>query len=378
MGITISHASALHKTRKLRALGMDLQSMDFSTIAHPAPWLGAKWSAREFTYEEWKWGVPSSAAPLHVVVAKQSERLRAKNLKCHVCSAELPANAILWLDGLASMSSPPLLFVQMAETLSLPELVMLGYELCGNYTRSADNPLYGPVTDQISAATSVSEVQRFLEAIDFVPGIPKAQEALKYIADHAFSVPEAVLATMYSLPPKESGYGMGPVTLNQRVKLGDETAGEVNARYPDLMFPFGPLGLNYDGQGHLDLYGLERAANRMALAVGKDVEAAETALVLKREEIRMKVIDDIRRNRQIMSTGRIVFPVTKEDLREVGGLDNVTRDILRCAHNAFGIDTSSYEKTLNDNELSRERRALLDALLPFKEPISVCTLKSSN
>jgi hypothetical protein len=108
------------------------------------------------------------------------------------------------------------------------------------------------------------------------------------------------------------------------------------------------------------------------------VEAVETALVLKREEIRMKVIDDIRRNRQIMSTGRIVFPVTKEDLREVDGLDNVTRDILRCAHNAFGIDTSSYEKTLNDNELSRERRALLDALLPFKEPISVCTLKSSN
>lgn len=377
MGITISHDSALFATRKLRAAGLDLRSMDVSTIAHPAPWLRSRWSAREFASDDWKWGAPSLSSPLHIVVSRKSDRLRMKHVKCHVCSVALPANAVLWLDGKATMSSPPLLFVQMAETLSLPELVMFGYELCGNFTRSAEKPLGGPITDKIGAATSICELRSFVESVENVAGLQKARAALAYIADHAVSAPEAVLGTMYSLPPEESGYGMGPITLNQRVDIDDGyKTRTARSRYPDLMFSFGPLGLNYDGEAHLNLRGLTQISLRLALTSDGDVMETKRDLDLKCREIRQKVVDDIRRNRQLMSTGRVVLPATKEDLQDIDSLDDLTREILQCASSILGIGVEPYERTLNDSELARSRGALLEALLPFRGTGLTYTLKT--
>lgn len=107
---------------------------------------------------------------------------------------------------------------------------------------------------QIPSATSVENLNSFLSQFTQARGLAKAKEALPYVRDHALSVPETIMSTMYSLPVAESGYQMGPVTLNERIQQdGSDDQKLGKTRYPDLLFPFAPIGINYDGVDHLDL-----------------------------------------------------------------------------------------------------------------------------
>ena len=374
MGLTISHASALRVTRDLRAQGEDLRQMSNVAIARPSPWVGRRWSMKEFFPPAWKWDRPSPARPLHVVTTRSSGRIRLQNVRCHVQAASLPPNAVVWLDERSSMCGPEYLFVQMAESLTLPELVLLGYELCGNYSRSKEDPTRGPVTDGVCPATTVDDLYAFAWGVNRIPGAAKARQATRYIADHAVSVPEAILATMYSLPTEEGGYDMGPVRLNERVSAIDDDTPDYQGtsrrnarkRYPDLMFSFASIGINYDGVDHLDLSGLVEAARRSALAdpASEEGRSARSGLDDKLRAVRTKYVDDIQRNRQLAARGKIVFPATKEDLYGIDGLDALTRQVVLCAHDLFGAEVSAFLRTLDDTALKRDRNLLLSSMLP--------------
>lgn len=367
MALTLSHQSALDVIRQLRAEGKHLPEFSPTTLRPPSPWVGNRWSRRNFEAEEWCWPKPKKGCELHVLVPSGGSRMRGANVHSHVDARDLPAGSILWLDNRASVVCPELLFLQMAETFSLPALVMLGNELCGHFARDSKNPLGGPVTDGIRACTSVERIREYLAGHSWTIGLQRAREALRYVCDHAISAPESVLSTMYGIPSTESGYGMGPVVLNERVRVdGDEKEG-ARHRFPDLMFSFAPVGINYDGEGHLDLDGLIEAAKKAALADADDWAEANNELERKRKELRAKVVDDNRRNRQLASRGKIVFPVTKEDLYDENGLDNLTRQILDCARTVFGADTRKFEEVLETTSLQSDRQELLDSLLPGKD-----------
>lgn len=363
MALTLSHWSSLYVLRMLRADGINLQAADSVGLLPPSPWKGRNWNAHNFGPECWRWPRPAVGAPLHVLIPGRSGRLRAKHIVTHTVWCELPPGSILWVDENTRMVSPELLFVQMAEEMPLPALVMLGYELCGHFSRFASNPLGATEDLETPATTSVDRLAGYLSTLSGMHGISKAQEALQYVNDHAISVPEAVLATMYSLPVREAGYGMGPVTLNERVDVSG--SGTKSNRYPDLSFSFAPLGLNYDGEGHLDLRSVAEAAERHALADAGSKAAAHNELESTIAGVRAKVVDDNERNRQLASRGRIVFPVTKENLYGWGNLDNLTRQVLECASTVFGVDTREYQLTLDNTDQARDRYALLASLLSF-------------
>lgn len=364
MALTLCNQSALDVTRTIRALGTNLQEADYVKLRRPFPWAGKRWSAQNFSPSLWRWPPPSPNRPLHVLVPDDRGRMRGSGICCHTVWHALPAHSICWLDEHASMVCPELLFLQMAERFSLPALVMLGYELCGHFSRDPNDPLVGPICDDLPAATSVARIEQYLLGVKRSNGIKNARNALRYVCDHAISAPEAVLATVYSLPPSEFGYGMGPVTLNERVNVDDSDVREsVRNRYPDLSFSFAPLGINYDGHDHLDLDGLVKTAWAAALAQRDSQAEALEALREKAAAVRAKVVDDNVRNRQLASRGRIVFPATKEDLYEPDHLDALTRQVLGCVREVFGIDTSEYVNMLDDTMLKRERHALIDSLL---------------
>ncbi|MDO4797451.1 MAG: hypothetical protein Q4A01_05455 [Coriobacteriales bacterium] len=360
----MSHTSALYATRMLRAENHDLRLMDYTPLAAPAPWVGNRWSVREFYPAQWRWPRPAASQPLNVLVPSSQDRLRVKHVTNHTCSKDLPPTSILWLDNNASMVSPPLLFVQMAQTLTIPELVLLGYELCGCFTRDARKPTHGPTTDMIPPATSVDEVLDYLYALRGVPGATKAREALQYVSNFALSPPEAVLATMYSLPVAWSGYDMGPVALNQRVSVaqGDVTDNGKD-RYPDLMFPFAPIGINYDGNDHLRLGDIVQATHAVDTSSGAELENAKLQLQEATQGVRAKYVDDLRRNRELMSRGCAVLPLIKEDLYDSNNLDTATRQILQSAQSFFGVDVQDYLNILDDPSLKRQRSKLLRSLL---------------
>ena len=371
MGITLSNLSALDTLRKLRFDGSNVQKMDSIPLLLPSPTSGKRWTTGDFLPSVWAWDPPSKSNPLHIIVPAQGGRrnVRMSNVVVHEQFCNMPAQSIIWLNERSSMVCPELLFLQMACSFTLPRLVMLGYELCGHFSRSPSAPLEGPVITDVPAATTTERLADYLGMLRHVPGIGKARKALNYIADHALSAPEAVLGTIYSLPPLEGGYGMGPVTLNERVPTSDEAqeepkANDVQARYPDLSFPFAPVGINYDGDEHLDLDAVVHAAQKVLLVTEDLRESAQNELLEILQDVRAKVVDDNVRNRQLASRGRVVFPVTKEDLYNTTALDQLTRQILNCAYAVFGTDVSAYERALDNTKAVRERDDLLASLTP--------------
>ncbi|MBR2682314.1 MAG: hypothetical protein IKE22_03500 [Atopobiaceae bacterium] len=189
--------------------------------------------------------------------------------------------------------------------------------------------------------------------------------ALHYVCDHAASAPEAVLATLFGLPPEEGGYGLGPVLLNERVKLDDAGSWvKVKNRYPDLMFAFASVGLNYDGSKHFDIADLIAAAEAFAHSEATDQDEARRALKERLLSTRAKVLDDNMRDRQLAAQGRIVFSVTKEDLSDIGHLDELARQVLSCANKIYDTDVKEHLEVLDDSSRTRERSELLGALVP--------------
>ena len=364
MSVILSHNTALWAIRTLRSEGENLRAWSYHTkIADPSPWVGKRWTMREFTSPKWRWPKPSKECELHVLVPSK-QRIRMQHVRAHQCGCNLPAQSILWLDEYASVVCPELLFVQMAETLELGQLVMLGNELCGTFTRSAHDPVGGPVVDHAAPVATVDSIHWYLEQVVGMRGSQQARLALLHVHDGAASVPEAKLATMYELPREECGYGMGPITLNKCVRVAKtQDPQKQRARYPDILFSFAPVGINYDGEkDHLDLGGLVRLARTSALADDEDRADANRALAKKLVTTRDKAVDDMRRNRELLARGLVVLPVTKEDVSGIGRLDNFTRQLLDCARELFGVDVSEYEKKLDDSDARRGRYDLWKSL----------------
>lgn len=365
MALTLSHQSALDVIRALRSEGNNLREMDTTSFAEPSVLVGKRWDLPNFTSSMWQWQQPKPQKPLHVLIPTERHRLRGALIQEHLLRNDLPVGSIIWLDECSSVVCPELLFLQMAASLSFPALVMLGHELCGHFSRDANEPLSGVITDGISAATSVLDLERYLSDLKGVRGLARARKALHYVCDHAISAPEAVLATMYALPPDESGYGMGPVVLNDRVRVDD--GGEwarAKSRYPDLTFAFAPVGINYDGSKHFDLGDLMTVANMLMRADKKKQDEAREVLRSKLVEVRAKILDDNMRNRQLAAQGKVIFSATKEDLADGESLDAITRQILSCARMAFGAEVGPFMETLEDTSLTRDRWELLSSLLP--------------
>ena len=365
MAVTLSHQSALDVIRTLRCEGANVHDMDTASLAVPSAWVGKRLGIKNFADDTWHWQKPAAGRPLHVLVPSQRARVRGKVVMAHAAWRDMPAGSVLWLDEHSSVVCPELLFLQMAGNFSLPALVMLGMELCGHFSRRADEPLMGDVVDGIPAATSVERLERYLTGFKGASGLAQARKALEYVRDHAMSAPEAVLATVFGLPPAEGGYGLGPVSLNDRVELNDSgSLSKVRNRYPDLMFDFAPVGLNYDGVKHFDIADLMVAAEAFARAETSARDKARETLREKLTTTRAKVLDDNLRDRQLAAQGRIVFSVTKEDLSDGAHLDDLAHQVLSCAHEVFGTDVDEHLKTLDDTSLTRDRWELLDSLLP--------------
>lgn len=368
MGLTLSHLSALDATRSLRSKGMDLQEFDTTKLFAPVPWKGKRWAMREFSTDQWSWRQPSRKQHLDVLVREKSERIRMATVASHVCSCELSADSIIWLDEHASMVCPELMFCQMATMFSLPALVMLGYELCGQFSRQPFDPLRGDVQTNIPPATSVERIQRFLEPARRLRGASHARKALQYVSDCALSAPEAVLGTMYSLPSDESGYGMGPVMLNKKVEILTAEGDCEQVRFPDLLFPFAPIGINYEGGNHLDLEGIVQRAQVAAVAEGARQIDAGNELAQKLADVRGKYADDLMRNIQFASQGVLVFPAAKENLYTIDDLDRYTRYLLMCAKNLMGADVDAYVKNIADTSKKQDRGDVLHQISPFGSP----------
>ena len=85
-------------------------------------------------------------------------------------------------------------------------------------------------------------------------------------------------------------------------------------------------------------------------------------------EVRAKVVDDIRRNRELAAAGYTVFPVVKEDLYEDGGLDHVMLQVIEVLEKRDGRDMDVRRCMLGVGRAREQRQELLWSLLPGRHP----------
>ncbi len=109
--------------------------------------------------------------PVHLIAADSASRTHDKDVVFHIMSAAAPFGSFVKISGIAYVSSPHLLFIQLARKLSLVELVLLGYELCGTYSLDKSDPRGFRNRKPIA---SVSSLQRFLDKAGSLHGVKKA------------------------------------------------------------------------------------------------------------------------------------------------------------------------------------------------------------
>lgn len=301
--------------------------------------------------------------PLLTACPSKGSRIRMAGVTCAVLERGLPAKSFVPLVGGISIPCPELLFLEMDRYMGpLPQL-MLGLELCGNFSRDPKEPLSGDARLHIAPATTAEKVRAYAAEAG-LRGHDQSRLLAECLADNAWSPGEALVAAWAALPFTELGYGLGPIRLNERVEAeGDLSSfAAKGSRVPDILLAGTTIGINYDGEGHLDLDKIVSAASALGSSPGNSHMALE--LNQATEAVREKYVDDRRRDRELGAAGYTVFAATKEDLYQEGALERLMGQCLVALRSAGIEGLEPQIRTISSKAVTRLRRSMLDEVLP--------------
>ncbi len=134
---------------------------------------------------------------------------------------------------------PELAYLQLASTLEIPKLILLGILLCSKPNTKDQKP--------------VTTKQRLLHRIHSASGLKgksKALRALQYVEDSCRSPLEALLFMLLSLPHALGGYGLSGFIFDYEIVLNGENAKVLGKRsvFADLYHEETRLILEYDSK----------------------------------------------------------------------------------------------------------------------------------
>lgn len=180
--------------------------------------------------------------PLHVLVGNDCTRRLSSNIISHVWSKKLPKGSVLDTGNGFYVCSPELCFVQLACSLSLIQLIELGFELCGTYDVSSDD------IRSCASLTSTEKLTSFVSAMESVRGKKKATRALRFVTDNSASPMETSLTMLLCLPYSLGGYGLPLPQLNYRIDTIKRVKASAQASYYvcDLFWQNSNLAAEYD------------------------------------------------------------------------------------------------------------------------------------
>ena len=204
-------------------------------------------AVRAFDLAEYDFG----EGAFHALVGDASSRSRAKSIRFHVRSTELPLGAFRKLDTGIYLASPELCFYELAGELPLPKLVEFGFLLCGTYTL---NPGATTKNDR-NPLTTKRKLESFALRMSDTRGRGTVMKALPFILENSASPRETKLAILLTLPVRLGGYNFGKPIMNYRIdftKAERELFGKSHVCL-DLYWPEARCGIEYDGaENHSD------------------------------------------------------------------------------------------------------------------------------
>jgi hypothetical protein len=138
----------------------------------------------------------------------------------------------------------------MATHLSLPQLIQLGFELCGRYALNADTE--NGFAKTLRPLSSPDKLAAFLGQCGGIPGVKAARHALTWVIQNSWSPMETDITIMMILPVRMGGLQFPRPMLNWEVPIeGDLRDRAGHERYfIDLYWPRYSLGVEYDSLQH--------------------------------------------------------------------------------------------------------------------------------
>lgn len=362
MGITVSHTSALELLRAARVkageAGLSLTPTD---IAPPVPDDGENWTTLVISELRDELSL-SGRRPLDVLVPDASRRIHNQYVTNHVWTTK--AEGLCFLDlgnsGVV-IPSPEVLVAQVSEDMSVPETIVVAHELCGCYTLrpSTSN---GSAVFGVPPVTTEENLRSFFASAKHLRGRDAMRTVIPRVCDGSLSPQESCLSAMAQLPTRYFGYQIGMVNLNRTVTPGVRAKSAVKAasRTPDILFRGTKVGINYDGEVHVDLPSLVTAAK----ASGADPSDKELRRALDEalEAARNAIAADKQRDRDLTAMGYTVLAVSRQDLETIDDLDLVMRQVIVLIERTTGRNMSLQKRALDDEAIKEGRKSLLATL----------------
>ena len=187
------------------------------------------------------------SAPVHTLYGHQSWSHKTRTMEKHFIKSPHELDSTIRLSTGLRLSSPEMLFLQMASELDFANLVELGFELCGTYSLPANGSDAGTQYN-LEPLTSSSLIRRYLEKSCSRKGVGKARAAAKFIRDNSYSPMETKAALLLGLPCCRGGAGLSLPTMNYPVKL-DRSSRVITGKrqcYCDMMWIERKVDVEYD------------------------------------------------------------------------------------------------------------------------------------
>lgn len=154
--------------------------------------------------------------PLDLLVPDRRNVRMSKGINAHSCQVKLPEGSFWKLNDTLYITSPELCFVQMAQMMSIPQIVEVGLNLCAIYyadIKSSKLPERKPLT-------TPTKLARYAERANGMKGVKKAKQALRWVIACSRSPMETKMFILLSYPPSRGGYGLNLPVLNYRADPG--------------------------------------------------------------------------------------------------------------------------------------------------------------
>lgn len=250
------------------------------------------------------WGLDPSAEltlshvskPIHAFVGSQSRKRTVttsnKTIVTHLYGSKLPKGSFIDIGHDICSSSPQFLFLQMATMLDTVDLIVLGMELCGHYSKWRLPPINKDAwmrleseeqlgsTFDLARATSVSALRAFLERTKGAYGQTGARAAMRWLLDSSASPMETAVYLLLCLPKRLGGYGLPQPVLNPKVSVKSPEGNK--ARYPDLFWSAASIDVEYNSDlAHSGEWSRYRDSKREVELVSNDI----TVLPLTRRQV---------------------------------------------------------------------------------------------
>lgn len=250
MPIILSHTSAIEAWRIFRAENERPQASQSaskaieqlpSTSLVSKPGISRRQAENLIACE-----IPALDQPAHILIPRECNLSgHANGVIPHRTTLSFPARSFRRISDSIYACAPELAFVQSATLTSLPQLISIGYELCGSYSPEVPSNSSMPLT-------TPRKLLSYSSRLSNADGAPAARKAARHVFRGSASPMETAVAMELSLPYSLGGKNFPTPLLNHEVKLTDSAAviaGRRRLRY-DLFWPEALLAVEYDSRQH--------------------------------------------------------------------------------------------------------------------------------